>query len=173
MKKKGVVAAVLVLFLCVAVYLNWNTGEIESDSSRVKTTLGEVSEDSDVTEEKVENTNEYFEEARLEKKKARDSAISTLQESVDEENFSEEARARAAESIETISTGAISETRIETLIKAKGFEDCIALRNEKGVNIIVTAPKEGLTSSDISKIKDITVAETGISPSEIKIIEIK
>lgn len=173
MKRKGAVALVLVLFLGVAVYLNWNTENIESDSSRVRTTLGEVSDVEEPEEINEENKNEYFEEARIEKKKARDSAISTLKESVDEENFSKEARDRAAVSIETISAGAIAETRIETLIKAKGFEDCVALKNDSGVNIIVTAPKEGLSASDTMKIKDIVVAETGISSSQIKIIEIK
>ena len=85
----------------------------------------------------------------------------------------EESRERAAKSIETISSGAISETRIETLIKAKGFSDCVALINDKGVNVIVNAPETGLTASDTTKIKDIVVSETGVSPSQIKIVEIK
>ena len=59
------------------------------------------------------------------------------------------------------------------LVKAKGYKDCVALINESGVNIIVTAPEEGLSVSDTTKIKDIVVAETMMSPDKIKIIEIK
>ncbi len=171
MKRKGTVAAIIVLFICVAVYLNLNTTEVSVDDERIKTTLGVQTE---TTEEKVEEKGEsYFEEARLEKQKARDSAITTLKEAAAEENMPEESRESAAKSIETISSGAISETRIETLIKAKGFSDCVALINDKGVNVIVSAPETGLTAADTTKIKDIVVSETGVSPSQIKIVEIK
>ncbi len=173
MKKKTTVAAIVILFLCVAVYLNLNTTEVGSDDERLKTTLGEQNADDIQPQLDTEDKAKYFEEARLEKQKARDSAITTLKEAAEEGNMPKESRDRAAKSIETISSGAISETRIETLIKAKGFGECVALMNEKGVNVIVSAPKEGLTAADTTKIKDIVVGETGISPSQIKIIEIK
>ena len=173
MKKKTTVAAIVILFLCVAVYLNLNTTEVGSDEERIMTTLGEQSEEEMPTAVVAEDKKKYFEEARLEKQKARDSAITTLKEAAKEENMPEDSRERAAKSIETISSGAISETRIETLIKAKGFGECVALMNEKGVNVIVSAPEGGLAASDTTKIKDIVVSETGISPSQIKIIEIK
>lgn len=171
MKRKGTVAAIIVLFICVAVYLNLNTTEVKGDDERIRTTLAEESEVKEETTEQKEDS--YFEEARLEKQKARDSAITTLKEAVNEENMSDESRDRAAKTIETISSGAIAETRIETLIKAKGFEDCVTLINDKGVNVIVSAPESGLSTADTTKIKDIVVSETGVSPSQIKIVEIK
>ena len=67
----------------------------------------------------------------------------------------------------------MAESRIETLVKAKGFTDCVALINEESVNIIVKAPEGGLTQSDTSKIRDIVVAEAKVKPSQIKIVEIK
>ncbi|MBR3848815.1 MAG: SpoIIIAH-like family protein [Oscillospiraceae bacterium] len=173
MKKKTTVAAIVILFLCVAVYLNLNTADLGSDEERIMTTLGEQNAEEAPAEVVTEDKKKYFEEARLEKQKARDSAITTLKEAAKEENMPEDSRDRAAKSIETISNGAISETRIETLIKAKGFGECVALMNEKGVNVIVSAPEGGLAASDTTKIKDIVVSETGISPSQIKIIEIK
>ena len=173
MKKKTTVAAIVILFLCVAVYLNLNTAEIGNDDERLITTLGEQNTEDADAPVVAEDREKYFEEARLEKQKARDSAITTLKEAAKEESLPEESRDRAAKSIETISSGAISETRIETLIKAKGFGECVALINEKGVNVIVSAPESGLTAADTTKIKDIVVSETGISPSQIKIIEIK
>ncbi len=173
MKKKSAVTAIIILFICVAVYLNLNTAEVLDDGERFEKTFG-TNEQSSAGEviETGEAAN-YFAEARLEKQKARDSAITTLKESVNEDSLSQETRDRAAASIETISTGAITETRIETLVKAKGFQECVSLINEKGVNVIVSAPEGGLTASDTTKIKDIVVAEAGISPEKIKIIEIK
>ena len=188
MKKRSAVTAIVVLFICVAVYINWNTENIESDVGRILKTRPDVqtsAENEIPTEENGEaatdheekdvkgDVSEYFDEARMEKQKARDSAITTLKEAVNEENLSQTSRDNAAASIETISTGAISETRIETLVKAKGYTDCIALINKEGVNVIVSAPEEGLSASDTTKIKDIAVGETDFLPSQIKIIEIK
>ncbi|MBQ4543945.1 MAG: SpoIIIAH-like family protein [Oscillospiraceae bacterium] len=188
MKKRSAVTAIIVLFICVAVYINWNTENIESDAGRILKNRPDVqtsAENEVQTNEDGENlpgneekdvkgdVSEYFDEARMEKQKARDSAITTLKEAVNEENLSQTSRDNAAASIETISTGAISETRIETLVKAKGYTDCIALINKEGVNVIVTAPAEGLSASDTTKIKDIAVGETDFLPSQIKIIEIK
>ena len=176
MKKKNIVSLVVVAFICVAVYLNIDNSKVaESDASRIETTLGEETTKVEAKEETrdVSDMGEYFDEARLEKKKARDSAISTLQEAVLETTLSQESRDSAARSIETISNGAVSEARIETLIKAKGYAECVALMNESGVNVIVASPKEGLSAADTTKIKDIVVGETKVLPSQIKIIEIK
>ncbi|MBQ8004402.1 MAG: SpoIIIAH-like family protein [Oscillospiraceae bacterium] len=183
MKKKNLVATVIILFVCVAVYLNMDTLKTQDDAERIEGNLGQsstVSVDGDVPENEDNiqkkadgDTAEYFSRAREEKQKARDTALTTLKEALAEENLSEASRSSAAESIETISTGAVAETRIETLVKAKGYTDCVALINDAGVNVIVTAPDEGLTAADTTKIKDIAVSETDFLPSQIKIIEIK
>ena len=165
----------------MAVYLNWNTQIIEGDEKRLEGNLGESSlaangnesASGEKTAEETGNLSEYFEKARLEKQKARDGAVATLKEAIAEESLSQTSRDSAAESIQTISTGALSETRIETLVKAKGYKECVALINDEGVNVIVEAPEEGLSDGDTIKIKDIAVGETNFSPSQVKIIEIK
>lgn len=189
MKKRSAITAVIIMFICVAVYLNWNTMEIKDDRERMNENFGEtsfvVNDGEEVSEtsveekstddsktDEMENVGEYFEEARLEKQKARDSAITTLKETTAEETISVETRDKAAASIERISENALSETRIETLVKAKGYKECVALINDSGVNVIVTAPKEGLSPADTTKIKDIVVGETNVLPSDIKIVEI-
>lgn len=190
MKKRGAITAVIIMFICVAVYLNWNTMEISDDRERLNENFGETSfvvNDSEMTSEtsgeaktqaEKENTDkkkdvgEYFEEAKLEKQKARDAAITTLKEMTSEEKISQESRDEAAAGIETISTNAISENHIETLVKAKGYTECVALINDSGVSVIVNAPADGLEASDIIKIKDIAVSETNVSPSAIKVVEI-
>lgn len=181
MKKRNIVSVLIVLFICVAVYFNLNNGEIISDADRLSVGFEETNaelpaKDKTETEEKDisldAESDDYFENARFEKQKARDTAIATLKESADEDNLSQESRDDAAKSIKTISTNAICETRIETLVKAKGFEECVALMNENGVSVIVKSPKGGMKPEDTMKIKDIVCSETKFSPSQIKIIEI-
>ena len=180
MKKRNIIAVLILLFICVAVYFNLNNGEIISDADRLRGDFEET--DVELTEEKEINKeadnednqekNDYFENARFEKQKARDTAITTLKESANEENLSQATRDDAAKSIETISTNAICETRIETLVKAKGFEECVALISENGVSVIVKRPEVGMKPEDTTKIKDIACSETKFLPSQIKIIEI-
>lgn len=181
MKKRNLVAVIIVLFICVAVYFNLNNSEIVSDADRL---VGDFEETDVEIDEKnknesqeknndVDETNEdYFENARLEKQKARDTAITTLKESANEEGLSQATRDSAAKSIETISTNAVSETRIETLVKAKGFAECVTLINENGVSVIVKSPEGKMRPEDTTKIKDIVCSETEFLPSQIKIIEI-
>lgn len=194
LKKKNAVAAMIVLFICVAVYLNWSytrgiglddavdvgsgkilgeatlTNQTEEGKDKEKVS-GEEKKEAESPKETV--SDDYFTNARLEKQKARDSALNTLKETTDKDNISQEARDKATASIETLATGAVAESRIETLVKAKGFADCVALINEESVNVIVKVPEGGLTASDSSKIRDIVVAETSVKPSQIKIVEIQ
>ncbi|NLG53108.1 MAG: SpoIIIAH-like family protein [Clostridiales bacterium] len=186
MKKKNAVAFMIILFICVAVYLNWNytqniakfepgginTGNITDDDILVDVNKSEdQNKPDDEGNTELTSTDDYFTNARIERQKARDNALNVLRETVNEKNLSQEARDKAAQSMETLAAGAVSEARIETLIKAKGFSDCVTLINDKNVNVIVKAPKGGLTASDTAKIKDIVVSETNMKPSQINIVE--
>lgn len=175
LKRRNAVAAMIVLFICVAVYLNWSytsgvgvEDTVDVDSGKI---LGEATLTSEEKQDEV--SGDYFTNARLEKQKARDSALNILKETTAEENISQEERDQASASIQTLASGAVSETRIETLVKAKGFSDCVALINAEGVNVIVKAPEGGLTASDTGKIRDIVIAEAGVKPEKIKIVEIQ
>ncbi|MBR5479863.1 MAG: SpoIIIAH-like family protein [Clostridia bacterium] len=176
LKRKSAVTAMIVLFICVAVYLNWSFTQgvgiedsVDVDSGKI---LGEATLIDN--EEKIEETkDDYFENARLEKQKARDSAISTLKETTMNDKVTTQERESATKGIENLANGAVVETQIETLVKAKGFTDCVTLINEAGVNVIVKVTDAGLSEADASKIKDIVVSEAKVKPSQIKIIEIK
>lgn len=175
LKKRSAIAAMVVLFICVAVYLNWSytqgigmeeTADVNSNKVIGEATLID-------NEEKIEEKDEYFENARLEKQKARDGAISTLKETTLNDKVSQEERDAATVSIENLANSAVKETQIETLVKAKGFSDCVTLINDEGVNVIVKVSEDGLSKEDASKIKDIVVSEAKVKPSQIKIVEVK
>ena len=176
MKRKSAVTAMIVLFVCVAVYLNWSytqsgAEELLETSGKTKI-LGETAlVNQDDSAEKQNGT--YFDEARLEKQKSRDSALNILKETAEKKDVSQTSRDQAAASMEQLAVSGVCENRIETLVKAKGFEDCVALMNDDSVNVIVKAPADGLTSGDIAKIKDIVMAETDLDARKIKVVEIK
>ena len=58
---------------------------------------------------------------------------------------------------------------IETLIQAKGFEECIAVISEGKATIIVKS--DGLLASEVAQINEIVYEASGILPTDLKIIE--
>jgi stage III sporulation protein AH len=193
--KKNAVLAIVILFVCVAVYLNWSygRGEAQEDESRVnagtnqeaaldgtqQVDAGDTAESGDklvslegdpqISETAAEA--DYFATARLNRQQSRDSSLEILKKSTDNDKLSQEKRDEAAKSLSTIADYAMSEAKIENLVIAKGYKDCVAFIDDGGINVVVAAAKTGLQAEDVSKIKDIVVDETGISVDKIKIIE--
>ena len=71
----------------------------------------------------------------------------------------------------TLSNAADAEGRIENLIMAKGYTECVAFIGAENINIVVKS--NGLSSNDVIAIKDIAVSQTEIDASSVKIIESK
>ena len=61
------------------------------------------------------------------------------------------------------------ESRIETLVKAKGFEECIAVINDGTATVIVKT--DDLLASEVAQINEIVYEQSGILPTGLKIIE--
>ena len=80
----------------------------------------------------------------------------------------EEARAEAQEKISKIAVDIQNEANIETLVKAKGFEECVAIIGEDSVSVIVSA--ETLKAAEAAQIFSIVLDTTGISPEKVSIV---
>lgn len=115
----------------------------------------------------VEDT--YFATAQLSRKQARDQALAVLQTVVDSATADAAAKEQASTDISRIASEIQTEANIETLIKSKGFEDCVAVIGEGGASIIVRS--DGLLPNELSQIKEIVYEQAGVDPVGIKIIE--
>ncbi|MBE6613135.1 MAG: SpoIIIAH-like family protein [Ruminococcaceae bacterium] len=113
----------------------------------------------------------YFATAQLSRRQARDEALAVLQTVVDSEGADALAKEQATSDISRITSEMQSEANIETLIKSKGFEDCVAVIAEGSASIIVRS--DGLLPNELSQIKEIVYEQAGIDPVSIKIIEQK
>lgn len=186
--KRNMVVAVIMLFVCAAVYLNWSySQEVDegtesaggkllgeaalvastSDDPLLEATDGEAGEDM-----QTQNTHTgYFSSARLNRQQARDSALSLLQDAAADEEADQTMRDEANASIQTMAANTLSEAQIENLITAKGYEDCICFIGESSASIVVAAVEGGLTDTDTARIMEIVKEETGLPASQIKIIE--
>lgn len=185
MKKRGAIYSVVALMLCLAVYLNWQYtsgaaggdgyeahGKVLGESVLVdgqSGTNGEAGK-TDGSGQEAAGTGDYFSQARLSRQKARDEAINILNSTVENESTTEDAKTAANLEIKTMADSAVVESRIENLIIAKGYRDCVVFINGSGANVIVAQPEAGLQETDAAKIKDIVMSEAGINAEQIKII---
>ena len=183
LKKRGAVYSVIALMLCVAVYLNWsyNKKDDENYSAASATEdakiLGEAklvdasgATNGDKTAAATKGT-DYFSTARLSRQQARDEAVTIFNATVDNANATATAKDEATNAIQKLAQNAVSESRIENLVIAKGYKECVVFINDTGVNVIVPKTENGLKDSDVAKIKDLVISETTFSAANIKIIE--
>lgn len=166
---RSLLVAVAVLLIGLAVYLNYRwfydpLGSIGYGDGNMEDrypTSGEVSGD-------AAQENDYFTSAALTRQQSRDEAIDVLKLVTENEEASEEARANAAEQISKIAVTIQNESNIESLVKAKGFEECIAVIGDDSVSVIVKA--QSLQAAEAAQILAIAYETTGISPEKISII---
>ena len=114
----------------------------------------------------IENTDEYFREARETLTCDRNEMISMLTDTIEtsadgsEKNSAEEQRSKLLEYMEM-------EKSVESLIRNKGFTDAFVLITDRSVNVTVQA--ETLSDRDAAKILDIVIRETGRSVDDVVI----
>jgi len=165
--KKHIVVACLTLLLGLAVYMNYALGSA-GDEMAVKSSANYgdaefVSADS--------SENDYFAQARLTRMTSRDEAVQTLKAIMDGGDLTdEEAASKTVEAV-ALSQLVESESKVESLIKAQGFEDCVVYLD--GVTASVVVKSEGLVPSEAAQIKDIIVEEASVSSENIRIFEVK
>ena len=172
-KKRAVVGAVL-LFVCAAVYMNWRYAGSLEDTSKVlgESTLvsGEKTGETAAAGQPAANENDYFATARLSRKQARDNAINMLKDASTDENADQSVLNEASETLQVLAGYTVAESQIENLVTAKGYADCVAFMGAESISVVVD-DSDGLDATDVARIIDIVVQETGYAPNQIKVLE--
>ena len=172
-KKRAVVGAVL-LFVCAAVYMNWRYASSLEDTSKVlgESTLvsGEKTGENDANVQQMGNENDYFATARLSRKQARDNAISMLKDASTDENADQSVLNEASQTLQVLAGYTVAESQLENLVTAKGYTDCVAFMGAESISVVVE-DEDGLDATDVARIMDIVVQETGYAPNQIKVLE--
>ena len=171
--KKQIVLAVMTLMMVIAVYANY---AVTSSGSKIKTTdkiekhSAEYGEAELVSADK--NTSDYFAQARIDRMNARDEAKETLKTIINGGDATEEEKEVAAEEAAAMTGLMESENKIESLVKAAGFTDCVCYLDGDNANIVVKAGSEGLIASEAAQIKDILLSEVSVPTENIRIFDV-
>lgn len=186
--------------LAVAVYLNWQyarTGELSDqtgDTLMVSASalitedavLDALPTESDAVSSANKNYGEaqlvsvannsgtkFFEEARLKREKAHDEALDTIQKTLKSAALSSEEKknysVQMTENLEDLH----AENEIETLIKAKGFADCLCFLQAGRADLTVMTSGEPLTAAQVAQIRDIVMNKTSVTAQNITVVEVK
>ncbi len=168
--KKQLILAVMVLALGAAVWFNMRYSGSENQKYLGQTQFVENSEEGD-TLETSGSVNNYFENSRTEREKARTKAQEEITEAIKTAGGDKTALAAASEMAAKIAARGTAEANIEALLKAKGFSESLAVIGDTDVNVVVKA--ETLSAQQTIQIQDIAAAQSGYSLDKIKILTVK
>jgi len=197
--KRNVVVATVLVFVCAGVYLNWAYNQKQSTANLTDTldaqkVMGDGSLVLSETETAAQTQGEaqaktqdglvstaaktgdgtsadYFSDVRLSRQQARDSAVKTLQEAMAYEDGGD--TSEASVKLNGIVSDALEESQIESMVIAKGYDDCVAYISGDGISVAVSAPADGLTESDVALIADAVTSQTDYKLSQIHVVEVK
>lgn len=182
--KKQVLLATLIVALGVAVYLNYyfssqqppttdvNGRPTSSTSSRNMGDAQFVGNSSVVSSpESTVDANDYFVQARLSRESAREEALDIVKDMMNDVKATDEVKKQAAEKAATIAQAVEQESKIESLIKSKGFADCVVYIEGENCSIVVRS--EGLKPQESVQITEIVTTQSNIVAQNINIGTVK
>ena len=166
--KRGLVILCAVLLIGVAVYVNYQWfygtgGDLGyGDNNMVD------NQQPDGTGDTVD-VSTYFSATQLSRREARDEALEVLQGVVESADAEEATKQQAMAEMSRIAQDIQNEANVESLVKAKGFENCVAVISGDKINVIVAATEE-LLPAQVAQINEIVYEATGILPTGVKIM---
>ena len=175
--KKNLMAAAVLLVVCVGIYANWMYSNAEAvddltdtlDAEKVLAQDGLLL-DQDALDVNGNTITDYFAAVRLSRQEARDSAVSLLQEAMSYNNGEDD---QSGDQLELIVQTALCEAQIESLVIAKGYTDCVAYMTEDGISVAVASPEGGMQQADVAVIADIVITQSGYTMEQIRIVEVQ
>lgn len=182
--KRNAVIATVLLFICAGVYLNWavnqknapvdltETLNAEQVMDETQMVIAEADPEGMALSAQSASSADYFAQVRLSRQQSRDSAVELLEQTIAYDEGTEVGET-ACQTLNTIVGTALSEAQIESLVIAKGYDDCVTYINDGVVCVAVSAPADGLSDADAALISDIVTSQTDYSLSQVRIIEVK
>lgn len=196
-KSTGVTAAFLTLAMGGAVYLNWNyaralpaeaqtVGAAAEKTAAVTDPLLPAAADADAGNT-AKNYGEaqlvsvvkdagmsFFESARLARDKARDEALETLKKALKNAKLTDEEKTALTEKLSAQVGSITAAAELESLIKAKGFADCLVALDETGASVTVMTETGTLNGDQVARIRDAVLTKCPqLSAQQLTIVEVK
>lgn len=117
---------------------------------------------------------EFFESARLSREKSRDEALDTIEKTLKNSALSDDEKQQVTDTLKSQITNIETESELETLIKAKGFVDCVVMLDDTAASVTVMTESDALTAEEVTKIRDVVLSKCSeIKAQDITVVEVK
>ena len=199
---RRITAVTLAAALMIAVYLNWqyartNTAGLTDDTAQMTaapaeepvqtdTVLDELATESETVSGASKNYGEaqlvsvasdsgakFFEQARLKREKAHDEAMDTIKKTMKSSSLSAEEKKDCTAQLTAGLEDLHAENEIETLIKAKGFADCLCFLQSGRADLTVMTSGDPLTAAQVAQIRDVVLSKSSVTAQNITVVEVK
>lgn len=117
---------------------------------------------------------EFFESARLSRSKARDEALDAIKDTLKNAELSEDEKNQLTEKLQAQVNNITTESSLETVIKSKGFADCVVTLDGAKVNVTVMTENDALTADEVTRIRDAVLGQLSeVQAQDITVVEVK
>ena len=110
---------------------------------------------------------DYFTASHNDRDSARTETVMQYNAIIESEATSAEAKANAEAQLAALVKGMETEQRLETLIKALGFDDCLVTVGTENINIILKS--DPLTDQEVAQVLNVVVSETDKTAANVRI----
>jgi stage III sporulation protein AH len=157
-KQAGIIVTLLALIVCAGILAARVNGPLEVASNDWSTFSQ--------SRENKSSTTDYFTVARLQREQQDAQTLTTYRSILDDENVSKAEKTNVEKKYSAKVTIMDQENKIETSLKAQGFEDVFCQITDEKVHVIVRA--KDLNVQERTKIKDTVVSKSNIKNVKIE-----
>lgn len=143
----------------------------EEDSEKTEETNAENTENNEENVTETANSENYFEQARLNKENSRSKSLEILNQTAENDSFDSEIRQKAGDKILAVANNVQKESEIESIAQSKGYSEICVYVDDSEANVMVR--KNGFNDEDAVKLTAIVTEQLKISAQNVKIVEVK
>lgn len=166
-KQAVIIVALLALIVCAGVFATKVNSPLyvngEDNNSTGKSTVSFNNTDKTSSSSK----SQFFDEAKLSRDQKNSQTLQTLKSLIDDKNVTKENKDDASKKYTQLAMNINYESKIETTLKSKGYEDVVCSIEDNKATIIVKS-KDKLTDKETREIKSVVVEIAKIQDIEIE-----
>jgi len=171
-KKKKIIFYTVMFLLVISGYFTFRSSNIALTTDEISGNI-EVNQNNDELlpgeAVAVSVQNDFCMETKLDRETIRSKSTEILRSIINSDNSSEESKKEAENMIIKIANDMEKEMKIENLLHAKGFENCVAFITDDKITLTIKSENK-LSENEIIKINDIIHEITG--NNNTKIVEV-
>ena len=166
-KKQGaIIMALVVLIVCAGVLATKLNSPLYVNGNEEGSTVS-FNNTSKKTESKESSNSDFFAETKLNRDHKSAQTLQTLKSIVDDKNVPKKNKEEAVQKYTKLAMNSNYESKIESVLKGKGYDDVICSVENNKVRLIVKG-KDKLTDKETREIKDVVMSISNIQEVEIE-----